>query len=754
MADTTPWRCIGCRQLRKHSASHCHVCQQPWQVAMDRTYVHQQGGQKSQETYAQGWNYNQNWEGQQNWTRERSQSRTHTPKKGRKPKGAKTPRNNAQGDGKGAPMMPFPAAPGFGKGQPLPPPPMPWPGYAGMNQPMIMQPPMQPMPEPIPQHQPPPQMAQMMAPVAPTFSAPTPPQALMSSEQMEFIEMARAPQSELPADVRHQMQKMSKKEGARATKDLHSAVKQLGIARAEVEEAIQARINLIASWKNFLTEAVKTWQDYTVLFQTQERVLQARIQEAQENFALAKIQAAESQAVAGKLTNEIKDEDDDFVEGQETTDLSARSTKALLRCLRPCNRWKSRQMQSWWRRMRRSGSARRILFKEIKPWRSAIQQTPRHLPSRLLPRPAVHDVLVWQLRALPPLEHWNSRIHHEVAQQGFTQRRIWLWMEVQSQYWPSSSATTSRLWSVVRIPGSSMADWHRAPSEWFQPSASTRFSSDLSNQEARTKETRHWLTHLGSSYSEIGGPTWTTRDCTKTTKRTPSFLPEFLEAAFFESFIAILVIWWVAHVSQCQDLRALSTFCPESQKRTQARQVETSATSLWPVASRGTGIGNSAWAQESCGSNKYVSHQATDIANDPGLRGPHLQHSSAGLGNLDSLFPGDGGWPAHWCHPSAKSLDWQFEVLPSDLTSFGHWWHPIPGWARDGLSTCTSSQSHRSRSYWCIFVRKTSCHVCAEDLQPTTQTVCTWTRKPAAQGRQTPTDLEAERTPTPLLCIS
>ena len=159
--------------------------------------------------------------------------------------------------------------------------------------------------------------------MAPTFSAPAPPQTTVSSEQMEFIEMARARQSELPADMRHQMQKMAKKEGAKATKDLHSAVKQLGIARAEVEEAIQARINLIASWKNFLTEAVKTWQDYTVLFQTQERGLQARIQEAQESFAQAKVQAAESQAVAGKLTIEIKDEDDDLVDGQQTTDLSA-----------------------------------------------------------------------------------------------------------------------------------------------------------------------------------------------------------------------------------------------------------------------------------------------------------------------------------------------------------------------------------------------------------------------------------------------
>lgn len=129
------------------------------------------------------------------------------------------------------------------------------------------------------------------------------------------------------------MQKMAKKEGARATKDLHSAVKQLGIARAEVEEAIQARINLIASWKNFLSVAVKTWQDYTVLFQTQEKGLQARIQEAQDNFAQAKIQAAESQAVAGKLTIEIKDEDEDLTEGQESTDLSAGKIKEGLNTL-------------------------------------------------------------------------------------------------------------------------------------------------------------------------------------------------------------------------------------------------------------------------------------------------------------------------------------------------------------------------------------------------------------------------------------
>ena len=95
---------------------------------------------------------------------------------------------------------------------------------------------------------------------------PPPPQSTLDPEQREFMEMVRARQMELPPDMRQKVQKLVKKEGAKATKDLHSAVRNLGVARSELEEALQARSNLIASWKTFLTDSIKTWQEYTALF--------------------------------------------------------------------------------------------------------------------------------------------------------------------------------------------------------------------------------------------------------------------------------------------------------------------------------------------------------------------------------------------------------------------------------------------------------------------------------------------------------
>jgi hypothetical protein len=146
----------------------------------------------------------------------------------------------------------------------------------------------------------------------------------MDSEQREFMEMARARQSELPPDMRQKMQKLTKKEGAQATKELHSAVRTLGFARKDVEEALQARSNLIGSWKSFLSGAVQTWQDYTVLFQNQERELQERIQQAHLAFAQAKQQAEQSQQEAGKITAiEIKDDEEELDGDQSQADLSS-----------------------------------------------------------------------------------------------------------------------------------------------------------------------------------------------------------------------------------------------------------------------------------------------------------------------------------------------------------------------------------------------------------------------------------------------
>ena len=320
MSGNAPWRCGGCRQLRKHTATFCQTCQQPWQNTIDRTYVHQPGGRQD---YAANWNYDQTgWGGQQgyqNWSRARSKSRTQTPK-GRRSKSAQS-----RGPGKGQ---------GKGFTQPMPPPPMPppttaWTNFNMQNMPnpqmMMMS---QGMPfMPPPQSKVPPsstQQATSVAPTAPTFQSPIPPQLVMDSEQREFMEMARARQSELPPDMRQKMQKLTKKEGAQATKELHSAVRTLGFARKDVEEALQARSNLIGSWKSFLSGAVQTWQEYTVLFQNQERELQERIQQAHLAFAQAKQQAEQSQQEAGKITAiEIKDDDEELDGDQSQADLSS-----------------------------------------------------------------------------------------------------------------------------------------------------------------------------------------------------------------------------------------------------------------------------------------------------------------------------------------------------------------------------------------------------------------------------------------------
>lgn len=157
-----------------------------------------------------------------------------------------------------------------------------------------------------------------------------PPQPTMDSEQKEFMEMARARQMELPPDMRQKVQRITKKESVKATKDLHSAVRHLGHARAGLEEALQARFNLLSSWKTFLQDAVQTWKGHAALFESQEKELQERIQKAQEVFTSAKAQAAESQEEAGKIpTIEIKDKEGELEGGKpQLRSRLARSTMA------------------------------------------------------------------------------------------------------------------------------------------------------------------------------------------------------------------------------------------------------------------------------------------------------------------------------------------------------------------------------------------------------------------------------------------
>eukprot|EP00435_Cladocopium_sp_Y103_P020299 s592_g4.t4 len=159
---------------------------------------------------------------------------------------------------------------------PLPPPatPPPWMGptmampqqpmmNAPMNAPMPqmqMQVPMQAMPTMMPcQGQGPIMTMAMPAPSLPTSS--------QDASQKELIAYFRNRQADLPPDMQKKMQDYSRKHGARLTKDLQTAAKQMGDAKDKYEEALTARSQHIGTWKLFLAEAVKQWTEYGSLFE-------------------------------------------------------------------------------------------------------------------------------------------------------------------------------------------------------------------------------------------------------------------------------------------------------------------------------------------------------------------------------------------------------------------------------------------------------------------------------------------------------
>lgn len=188
---------------------------------------------------------------------------------------------------------------------------MPWPGYAPMGQMMnpAMMMPMPSMPAmvvPNPNAAAPP----MPPPATPPGPCMTPEQQERERKMQELMTYLKKRGPDLPKDVSQKVREIAKKDGAQANQDLESAAKALGHAKDELEAALQARTNLVASWKTFLTDAVSTWKEYASLFQTQEAEHQERIKAAQEAFALAKTEVDETKAVVGTVI-EIKDEEDE-----------------------------------------------------------------------------------------------------------------------------------------------------------------------------------------------------------------------------------------------------------------------------------------------------------------------------------------------------------------------------------------------------------------------------------------------------------
>ena len=99
------------------------------------------------------------------------------------------------------------------------------------------------------------------------------------------------------------------KEGARAIEDLEKAGKNLGHARKAFEHAILARSQLHTNWKQFLSDAVRLWQDYAAQLTEQERKLQEQVTMTREAFEAAKQLSAKAHQVAGAVQEIHSDEE-------------------------------------------------------------------------------------------------------------------------------------------------------------------------------------------------------------------------------------------------------------------------------------------------------------------------------------------------------------------------------------------------------------------------------------------------------------
>ena len=172
-------------------------------------------------------------------------------------------------------------------------------------------------------------------------------------------------------------------------------MRNLGFARKDVEEALQARFNLISSWKSFLSGAVQTWQEYTALFQQQEQDLQERIQQAHIAFAAAKAQAEQSQVEAGKITPiEIKDDEEELEGANASRSFLRKDSRGTPESDCPhFSNCSSRPKPSRQNRKPQSAHARKVHFLQ-RQWRQADRSIQAMSPNRLLSRPVVHDVYV------------------------------------------------------------------------------------------------------------------------------------------------------------------------------------------------------------------------------------------------------------------------------------------------------------------------------------------------------------------------
>ena len=177
------------------------------------------------------------------------------------------------------------------------------------------------------------QAAQQFGPAVPPSNAdasqtPASASGSVPPEYKGLIESLKRNQSKgtLPDDVQQEMKSLKVKVEKDQAKGLHQAVKSLSKARQELREAFDARAQLHAQWRSFLSLSVTQWQTFTGQFQAQEAAAMRQIGETQ-----AALEEAKAQFEAGKseIGKEETIADVDLVSEEENGKAESSAVKIL-----------------------------------------------------------------------------------------------------------------------------------------------------------------------------------------------------------------------------------------------------------------------------------------------------------------------------------------------------------------------------------------------------------------------------------------
>ena len=286
MADMTgPWKCVNCKKMAKASAEYCAHCGKHWSKVWDNAPAEDNGT---------AWNYTR--PGRSPRGRRQRQDRSQWPEApprspSRRSRGGKDGGGKGRGfkgDVKGKSKRDAPAGASTGKS-------------AGL------------LPD-LPQLQAEAAWVPPIAPIAPPAAPPTPPSTAESSQMKTLMSALKKVSTELPPEIQAAMRGLQQDDSKQLTKQLHSAVSQLGNAKKSLAELSNARATLHQSWNGFLEAAITRWQRYAEEFAQQDKDLAAQIEKAKESVKSCKENFRDLQKLEGESKPDtaevISDEED------------------------------------------------------------------------------------------------------------------------------------------------------------------------------------------------------------------------------------------------------------------------------------------------------------------------------------------------------------------------------------------------------------------------------------------------------------